>query len=195
MSFFPAGFNPRDPAAGLLRLADIETPDGNYGFLIGADGRFTDIDGKEWWGSQLISSGDTELAINGTAPSGSLSLSFLQDDQAPDMIAEIRDLGVDYVAGRKVRFYVQPLNSIEEMWASVFPPILFATRTMRKISTSASGAQERSISVNYEGPFEYSNGTPRMIYNTTDHGQLVGAANPSLQFIPTDNRRDEKIWG
>lgn len=195
MSFFPAGFDPRDPAAGLLRLASLETPDGVHGFMIGTDGRFVSSDGRVWFGSQLISAGDTEMAIGGTAPSGNLSLSFLQDDQAPDLITEIRALGVDYVAGRKIRFYVQPLAALEEFWAPVLAPVLFATRTLRKISTSASGAQDRSISVSFEGPFEFRNGMSRLIYNTADHSLLVGAANPSLTFIPTDNRRDEKIWG
>jgi hypothetical protein len=194
MTFWPAGFDPRSSAISILKLIDIETPDGNFGFML-SDGIFTDVNSKEWWGSSLISVGDTEIAINGTAPSGSITLSFIQDDQAPDLIEQIRALGVEYVAGRKLRFYLQPLNTVEEFWAPVHEPVLFATRTMRKITISASGALERSISVSYEGPFEYRNGTPRMIYNTTDHSQLIGEENPSLTYMPTDNRRDEKIWG
>ncbi|MBT9387016.1 hypothetical protein KM176_24460 [Pseudooceanicola sp. CBS1P-1] len=195
MSFFPAGFDPRAPAARVLRLANLSTPDGDFGFIVGTEGRFTDVTGKAWVGSTLITAGDTEMSLNGTAPSGSVTLSFLQDPDAPDLVAQVRALGPDYVAGRAITFWIQPFTTLEEMYVPVFAPCLYATRVMRKISLTASGAQDRAISLSFEGPFEFRKGARRRIYNTTDHGQLLGAANPSLTYIPTDNRRDEKIWG
>ena len=195
MSFFPASFDPRDPAARILYLANVNTPDGDFGFMLGADGRFTDKTGKVWHGSQLISSDDLELSLQGTAPSGNLTLAFIQDPDAPELIDQVRALGADYIDGREITFYVQPLLSVNELYAPTLAPVKFLTRIMRKLTFSLSGAQDRSITLSFESPFETRNGQRRMVYNTTDHSQLVGAANPSLTYIPTDNRRDEKIWG
>lgn len=192
---FPEGYDIADPASLHLNLASAEIDGKYHRFIVGTDGRFTDVRGREWFGSQLISSGDLEVSLQGIAPSGSLTLSFIQDPDAPELIEQVRELGAEYVDGWPIRFYIQPLLSMDEFHAPTLDPILYLTRTMRKITYTLSGAQNRSMSLSFESVFEARNGARRRVYNTTDHSQMVGSANPSLMYIPTDNRRDEKIWG
>lgn len=195
MSFFPAGFDPRDPHIRLFDLAEIDTPDGPARFMMGADGIFTDINGNQWVGSQLITAGSVEAALGGIAAEGSLTFSFFQDPLAPDLIAEIKAQGADYVAGRTVRFFIQPISSAEQMYAPAVPPIQWMRRTMRTLTFSAEGAQGRSITVTFEAWTEQRKGSRRIILNTQGHSQLIGEENPSLQFIPTTNFQEEKLFG
>lgn len=195
MTFFPDGFDPRADLAGKFELANINTPEGDFGFLIGVDGIFTDITGKKWYGSRLIGAGDLEMSIGGTAPAGEVTLSFFQDPEAESLVAEIKSLGVDYVKGRPITFYVQPFTTQEELYSPKVAPIQVARRTMRAISFAANQALDRSITVNFEGPFENRKAAFRGIYNTDDHARLIGAPNPSLEFIPRENQQEEKLFG
>ncbi|SLN36482.1 hypothetical protein AQS8620_01295 [Aquimixticola soesokkakensis] len=194
MSYFPPEFNPRDDVVGVLALAAIEAEDGTHRFMVGTDGRFIDSAGHAWFGSQLLSVGDLELSINGTAPSGALTLSFIQDPDAPDLIAQMREQGVAAIEGRPLTFYQQPLRAMAEFYAPTLAPIPWLTRTMRRLTFDATGAQERSISVEFEAASEYRRTARRRVYNTTDHSQMVGATNPSLSFVPRDNWRSEKMF-
>lgn len=184
-----------DEVIGKFDLVNINTPDGDFGFMIGNDGIFTDVNSKKWYGSQLITAGKLEYAINGKAPAGEITISFFQDPDAPDVVTQIKDLGVNYVAGRLITFYVQPLSSIEEMYAPVAAPYLVATRVMRTLRLSSSGAQNRSISLTFESAWEYRRRSRRRVYNTVDHELLIGEADPSLQFIPTELFEEEKLFG
>ena len=67
MSLFPPAFDTRSDLVIALMLAKVTTVDGAHGFIIGADGRFVDVDGGIWWGSQLLSSSDLEFSIGGVA--------------------------------------------------------------------------------------------------------------------------------
>lgn len=195
MSFFPEGFDARSHAVFALFLANVNTPDGDFGFMVGTTGSFIDINGKEWLGSQLISTGDDEFAINGIAPSGTATLSFFQDPGAPDLVKQVHALGSEYVQGRPLTFYVQPLLSQAEFYAPTKPPLPIMTRTMRKITYSLGEAQDRAITLNYESAFENRKGARRLVYNTEDHARLIGEPNPSLQFIPTSDWQEEKLFG
>lgn len=194
MSTLPAGFGARDAIVAAFDLVQIATPDGPVRLMLGADGVFTDVDGNAWTGSSLIAASQLEAAIDGRAPSGELTLSYFQDPAAPDLVAQIRSLGADYVRGRALTFYVQPFRTLAEMQAPVFSPVPWLVRTMRTVKFSASGAQDRSISVTFEAQFEDRRSARRIAYNTRGHAALIGAANPSLEFIPTDNFEEEKLW-
>lgn len=194
MSFFPSEFDPRSSTAFVLNLANVSTPDGDFGFIVGVDGVFTDVNGKEWFGSQLIQPGDDEFAINGVAPSGQMTLSFFQDPAAPDLVKEVKSLGSDYINGHPITFYIQPLRSQAEFYAPTMAPLPVMVRTMRRINFSLGGAQDRAISLSYESAFEDRRGARRLVYNTEDHARLIGYQNPSLEFIPTSDWQEEKLF-
>ncbi len=195
MSFFPPEFDPRADVAFKLDLVNVNTPDGDFGFILGADGAFRDINGKRWVGSTLIGAGDDEVAIGGTAPEGALTLTFFQDPEEEDFVAQIKGLGADYVAGRPVTFHVQPLRSQAEFLAPTLAPITVMTRTARKVIFGLEGPLKRSMTLTYESVFEARKLRRARVYNTEDHARLVGSANPSLQYIPTSQFRDEPVFG
>ena len=195
MSFFPPEFDPRAEVVAVLDLVMIDTPDGPARFLLGVDGRFRDIDGDDWWGCTLISGTDLEMSIGGTAPSGSLTLSFEQDDLSDVLVSEVRALGQAYVDGRAITFLVQPLTAMEEFWAPLLAPITVAVRTARGVTFSAAGAQQRALTLSFEGPAAGRNEARGWTYCTTDHALLTGAANPSLELMPTDLWQEQKLFG
>jgi len=195
MSFFPEEFNPRDDVLGALDLCEIDTPDGPARFMIGADGLFTDTSGNEWYGSQLASVSSLGSAIGGAAPEGSLTLSYFQDPDAADLISQVKDLGLDYIAGRSITFYVQPINSQTEFYAPTVAPHQWMQRTMRTLVFTANGAQDRSISVTFEAWSEDRRSARRIVLNTEGHAKLIGEANPSLEFMPTSDFEEEKLFG
>lgn len=195
MSLFPDSFNPRDDVLALLDLCELDTPDGPARFMIGADGRFQDVNGNVWWGSQLISVEGLQSAIGGIAPSGSATLSFFQDPDAASLIAELRAQGRDYVNGRPITFYIQPIRSQAEFYAPTIAPIQWMQRTMRVLTFSASGAESRSITVSFESWAEDRRAARRVALNTEGHARLTGAPNPSLEFMPTVDFEEEKLFG
>ena len=195
MTFWPDGFDPRDPSIAGLHLCEIDTPDGPARFMVGVDGVFTETSGNEWYGSQLIGVGSLQAALDGVAPEGSVSLSYFQDPDAASLIADIKDLGLSYIDGRPIRFYIQPINDLSEFYAPVYPPVPWLTRTMRGINIEASGAQDRRISVSFESPWEARRARRARYYNTAGHAALIGEANPSLEFAPTSDFTEEKLWG
>lgn len=195
MSFFPAGFSPSEDVLGALDLCEIDTPDGPARFIVGTDGMFTDINGNRWYGTQLASVGSLGSAIGGQAPEGSITLSFFQDPDAADLISQIKDLGLDYISGRMITFYVQPINSQAEFYAPVVAPQQWLQRVMRTLVFTANGAQDRSISVTFEAWSEYRRAARRIVLNTEGHAKLIGEANPSLEFMPTSDFEEEKLFG
>lgn len=195
MTIVPSGVTVGEDYFAGLYLVDIDTPDGSYGLIVGADGKFTDLNAKVWYGSTLFSAGDIEEARGGVAPSGSLSMTFFQDPDTPSLIEEIRAQGEDYIKGRECRFYTQVFADPDDLYAPKVAPILRNTRIMRGITFSATGAQDRSITVDFESVNEARNQRRGLVYNTTDHARLIGSANPSLSFIPQDNFRQQKMFG
>ena len=195
MSFFPTGFNPRDLSIGMLDLVNISTPGGEHGFLLGADGAFTDVNGKVWWGSTLFSVTGLQSAIDGIAPEGAITLSYFQDPNAPDLIDQVRALGLPYLKGRDITFYVQPLASIAEMSAPVWAPIPWLKRTVQSLTFTATGAQDRSITLSFESWAADRAAARRIVLNTEGHAQIIGEANPSLEFMPTVDFQEEKLFG
>lgn len=179
---------------GKLELVNINTADGDFGFIVGTDGVFKDVTGKLWYGSQLFKAAPLEQSINGIAPSGEVSMSFFQDPDAPDLVSQIKALGNDYVKGREIKFYVQPITDPQDLYNPVLPPELLMTRIMRTIKFTANGPQNRSIGVTFESVFENRRRARRLAYNTTDHSKLVGYSNPSLEFIPTVDFQEQKLF-
>ncbi|WHZ35762.1 hypothetical protein [Sagittula sp. MA-2] len=195
MSFFPSDFDPRAEIRGILDLCEIDTADGTVRFLIGEDGKLIDANGDEWVGSALGSVSSMESAIDGVAPSGTLSLSFFQDPDTGDVIQQIKDLGLDYVAGREIRFYILPLRSVADMTNQSRTPIKWCTRVSRQVSYKFSGAQDRRIALSFEAWSERRQAARRIVLNTEGHKQLTGSANPSLKYMPTVDFETEKLFG
>jgi hypothetical protein len=195
VSFWPAGFDPRAEVRGFLRLVSIDAPSGLARFIIGQDGRFTDTSGNAWVGSQLIEAGGITLSRDGSAPAASLTLSYFQDPDAPDLIEQIQESGDTAISGSVVRYYLQPINDIAEFYAPVFAPILRATRVAAGLSFTMEGDVARSITVSLEGPFRARASRRGFLYTVDDHARLVGSANPSLEFMPTNNLVLEKLYG
>lgn len=188
------GWNPRDDGIGFLRLVELDTPEGALRFGIGFEGRFIDANGDEWAGSTVLAVSSMPSALNGVAPEGELSLSFFQDPDAPDFVAYVRQYGAAYVNGREIRFYLQPLRTPDELFAPVVAPLLTYTRIMRTITVKASGAQDRSITLTFEAWSEKRRQARRIRFDRAGHELLLGEANPSLEYRPTDNREDEKLF-
>ncbi|MFY0620037.1 hypothetical protein [Shimia sp.] len=189
------GWNPRDDVVGVLNLVNIHTEDGEFGFLLAQDGVFVDVNGKHWYGSTLLSSPKLQSAIDGVAPAGEISVSFFQQPDAPDLVDQMLSLGVDYVNGHKIEFYLQPICSMAEFSAPTIAPQLELTRTMRKLSYRASGAEDRSIGLSFEPWSEERRAARRITLNTDGHAKLLGAANPSLEYMPTQDFEEEKLFG
>jgi hypothetical protein len=179
MSFFPEGYDPQGEILGALDLCEMDTPDGPMRFMIGADGVFTDVNGNKWYGTQLASVSSLESALEGRAPEGSITLSYFQD----------------YIKGRAIRFFFQPIGSMAELYQPKHPPKQWMQRTMRSLRFSASGAQDRSISLGFEAWTEKRRAAGRLVMNTEGHARLTGAPNPSLKFAPTTAFEEEKLFG
>lgn len=190
-----AGWNPRDDGIGLLNLVELDTPDGAARFGVGFDGKFIDVNGDTWWGSTILRVSTMAAALNGVSPEGELGLSFFQDPDAPDLVAQVLDLGAAYVDGREIRFYLQPIRSVEEFYAPGIAPILLHTRIMRTVTARASGAQDRSLTLTFEAWSEKRRAARRIRFDRAGHEYLLGASNPSLEFRPTDMQEDEKLFG
>ncbi|GGE26569.1 hypothetical protein SAMN05421774_11259 [Gemmobacter megaterium] len=188
-------FDPRAEVIGVLDLVSIDTPDGVFRFLVGVDGIFTDVDGHQWIGSRLIGASDLRPSIQGEAAGGSLTLAFIPDPDGADLIAEVRALGTDYIRDREIIFWDQPLLSMAEFHAPTLPPQRFLTRRGRDVQFDLSGALERRITLNFEGPFTGRNRAPGLQYTVADHSRLIGAGNASLRFMPTDMFQEQKLFG
>lgn len=195
MSVFGDSFDLRSRILGFLGLIEVDTPDGTYRFMAGVNGVFRDIEGREWVGSQLLQGNELEWSRNGEAPEGMIGLSYFQDPDAPDLITEVRALGADYLAGRQFRFYVQPLRSMEDFYAPALPMLLIATRRAGSITYDLQGDIVRRITISIEGPMSARRAARVRFYTVEDHARLVGADNPSLEFMPYEPREEEALFG
>lgn len=195
MPFFPPEFDPSSEVIGLMDLVSIDTEDGLFRFILGVDGVFRDVDGHDWTGCQLFESSDLRASVQGEAPQGTLSMTFIPDPADGDLVAQIRTLGTDYIKDREVVFWVQPFNSPEELHAPVLAPLRWLTRRATHVAFDLTGALERRISLNIEGPFTGRNTAPGLQYTVADHARLIGTANSSLRFMPTDTFQEQKLFG
>ena len=182
------------PVVGTLDLVEIDTPDGVFRFLLGIDGVFTNIDGREWLGSHVLGGGDMDLSINGSAPAFELTLTFFQDPAARDLMKEVASPGIGYIEGREVRIYAQDLFSMNDLYAPRIAPELVATRIARRIGFSMNGARDRKITLHCESVSEDRRSARRMQLDRRGHEALLGVENPSLEFMPTTDWEEEKIW-
>lgn len=194
MSFFPAGFDPRASVVRMLHLCALDTPDGVQRFMIGTDGRFTDVTDAHWYGSQLLTMSGFQSAINGIAPAGRIGMAFYQDAGGPSVIDAIREYGADYLDGRPIDFYVQPLRSGAEFYAPTLEPVQYGRRTMRTVTISLTGPLQREISLGFEAWSEGRRTARRIALNTAGHAALIGEANVSLECMPTTDFTEEKLW-
>ena len=195
MTFLPDGFDPRAEIIGALNLVLIDAPSGIARFLVGQDALFTDVNGLTWAGSSLIDSGPLEWSRDATAPASSMTLTYFQDPSEPDLIEELRASGDNVLQGRRIEFYVQPIGTEEEFYAPRFAPVLVATRTGGSLTFEAQGETIRRFTLAVEGPFRGRKARRSFYYTQPDHEALIGEDNPSLEFVPTDPRTDESLFG
>lgn len=195
MSYFPQGFDPRSSAAGILQLADVATPDGNFGFIVGQNGRFVDVDGKEWIGSTLISANGTKLSTGGEAVAEAVTFSFFQDPAHPNtLIQELHDLGPDYVKGYPLTRYVQPIGELSELYAPRYAPIPAQVRIMDHLTFGVPNDLVRTITLHLESSLRTRGDAEKLFYNTADHERQLGEPNQSYEFVPTDPREEESMY-
>jgi hypothetical protein len=189
------GFDFRNPALRVAELVALDTPDGTSRFMLGGDGVFTDVDGHVWLGSALASVTELQSAIQGAAPSGQITLSYFQDPGDANVIDQVKALGLDYVKGRDIRFYIQCFDNEAQLCAPIYPPTLWLTRVMTEVSFSASGPRDRSISVGFETQGQYRNAARRLQFTPEGHAALVGSENPSLSLRPTTDFQPVPLFG
>lgn len=195
MSFFPRGYDPGGVLHGVLDLCEIDTSGGVGRFIIGTDGIFVDVQGNRWFGTQLAGVSSLGSALGGQAPEGNVTLSYFQDPDADDLIAKVKSMGVSAIDGRSISFFVQPCRSLQEFYQPKVPPSRWLTRTMRTLSYSAAGAQDRSITIGFEAWTEKRRAAGRLVLNTEGHARLIGHENPSLKHMPTNDFEEEKLFG
>lgn len=189
------GYDPRGDLHARLDLVSLDTPDGEIGYIIGTEGVFTDVNGRVWNGSEVIKASAITSAIGSDAPSGSITLTYFQDPTRDDLQSEVRALGADYLRGRAIKFYWQPIRDASEFAAPKIAPVLEYTRTMGDVIFGRPDAQTRTITVPYEAWTEGRNYTRQVPFSREGHEKLLGAGNPSLTYRPTDNQEDEKLFG
>ena len=120
----------------------------------------------------------------------------LGDDQlAEDLTAAVKEYGVASVKGRAANFYIQYIGAFKEFYAPVFAPQLLTSRVMSNLDYSFDGPQKRSLTVTVEGPFNLRARPVGGRYNTADHSRRCGYANPSLEFMPTNNSDSQSLFG
>ncbi len=190
-----AGYDPRSDFQAQFNMVDINTPDGDFGYLVGTEGRFTDINGKVWHGSTVLSMSSLQSAIGDAAPAGSISLAYFQDPSQPDLQSQIIAMGPDYLRGRKIEFYWQPFTTMAEMYAPTIAPILEYTRVMGDLVFNRDGPQGRSITLPFEAWTEGRNYKRRIPFSREGHERLRGVTDPSLTYRPTDSLEEEKLFG
>lgn len=178
-------FDYRAQSVAMFQLVNINTStDGDVGFILGADGQFTDLNGKTWYGSTLFGAGRTSLALNGRAPAGELTMSYFQDPTQPDVIDQLQALGPEYVRGRPVTFWLQVFYSFGEMQAPEIAPVLTLTRVATSLTFSHRNALQRGITLAFESVGDLRRTATHRVYGRNAHELLIGAPDPSLEFMP-----------
>jgi hypothetical protein len=188
-------YDANSEVVGRLILAEVCVPDGPFRFIIGSDALFRDVDGNEWVGSVAVQFSGLDLAPNGRASEGSVTLAFQQDPDEPDLLRQIKDLGPSYVNGHNIRFYRQAIETHGEFYKAKRAPELWTSRIMRTINYHYGEDRDRQISLTFEGPFERRRTSRGLIMSTTAHARLIGEANDSLKYAPTNTHDEEKLWG
>lgn len=182
---------------GKLDLLEIETAETPLRFLVGDDGWFKDVNGTVWTGSKLISISAVEQSVGGTAPDVTATFSYVQDPDAEDLFALIRDHGgAAAVKGRKARLWFQHIGQHGEFFAPVAAPVLIFERTCQNLTFSFDGPQQRTVALSIEGPFNLRSRPPGGTYSTQDHSRRLGVTlNPSLEFMPGTTMDEQPLFG
>lgn len=192
---FPEEYDFAAENVGLIELVELDTTEGICRFILNEDGFFKDNSGNVWSGSKLITASEIEYSINGSAPAVELSFSFIQDPDADDLVAAVREMGVESVRGRDAKIYIQYLGAIKEFFAPIYPPQLLTTRKMLNIGYAFDGPQVRTLSLTLEGPFNLRSKPIGLRYTTTDHSRRLGYDNPSLEFMPNNAFDEQPLFG
>lgn len=189
-------FDPRDPIIAKLQLVEFDATDGVHRFIVGVNHVMYTTGGAILWrGSAALKVSSMQESIQGIAPSGSITMSFFQDPHGGSLIQTLKNHGENYILNRDVRFYWLPIRNDGE-WASTnLAPILFATRKVRTVTFSGDGARKRSITVAFESVSDNRQVSSAVKLNATGHARLTGSANPSLEFMPTNNEPTESLFG
>lgn len=183
-----------DEAVGATLLVEVDTTEGFLRFLKGENGRFTDVNGVEWIGSEMIQIGEVSVPRNGSAPAFEIGVEYTPDPDGGDLISIIRQYGVAAIEGRKLKVYFQYFGKIEEMFAPIEAPYLLSTHVMRSLKYSVSGPKSRMVAVTCEGPFPLRSKPAHGRYTVTDHQRRTNSSDESLKFWPT-NAFGEELFG
>lgn len=185
-----------DEVVGAILLVDLDTTGGHIRLLPGEDGIFTDTNGDQWLGSTLISLGDAQGgASNGSAPTFQVTLNYAYDpSRGTDLLAAVRQYGVDAINGRALTLYFQYFGKHEEMYAPIWSPIRVATYTMRQLIYGLDGDQTRNVAVSCEGPYPLRSKPPNGRYTDADQRRRENG-DPSLEFMPTNAFDNQPLFG
>lgn len=184
---------------GVIALVELDCTDGvdSYPlrFVLNDEASFTDNTGNLWWGSKLIAIDQLDFSIGGDAPTINVTLSYTVDPDVTDLIALVRQYGVQAVRYRPARFYLQYIASHGEMFAPVHDPVLLTTRRMMNLNYAIDGPKTRAVAVGIEGPFDLRSKPINGRYTDADHRRRTGTNDPSLEFMPTNASDEESLFG
>lgn len=196
---FPEEMDFKADTVGILELVELDTTEGICRFIVNADGFFIDSNGNKWMGSKLISVGEIEYSVNGSAPAVEFSFSFIQDPDAEDLVSAVRAMGLAAVRGRDASIYIQYIGATREFFKPFYAPQKITVRKMSNIGYAFDGPQIRSLSLTVEGPFNLRSKPVNLRYNTADHSRRLGLApgvvNPSLEFMPNNTFDMQPLFG
>lgn len=194
---FPTDFELDADIVGMITLAALDTSAGILRFGTGFEGTFIDKNGHAWLGSRLISTSSTEFSINGNAPALTLTFAWIQDPDAEDLVAIIRNEGgIAAIKGRPATFYMQYLTRQEDIFAPVHAPVQWFKREMLNLVYTLDGPQQRTVSVVCESDWRLRSKPLGGRYTVIDHARRLGVPNnPSLEFMPTHELNNQPLFG
>jgi hypothetical protein len=191
----PSDWDLQADVVGCFVLAHLDTSEGALRFILNDEGWFQDANGDRWLGSKLIQMSEIEFSIGGTAPGMEIGFSYTVDPDAEDLVAIVRQFGVDAIRERDATFYLQYLARHEEFYAPVFDPIVIATRKMMQLRYDFSGPQTRTVSVVIEGPMNLRSKPVNGRYTDADQRRRTGVDDPSFEFMPNNSFDEQSLFG
>lgn len=180
---------------GCLVLAKLDTAHGILRFILNEEGWFDDAEGNRWLGSKLFSISEVEFSIGGTAPLLDLSFSYTVDPDVDDLVSAVREYGVDAVRNRPATLYLQPLITMQDIYAATVPPVTIMTGKMMSLRYGFEGAQNRSVSVLIEGAMNLRARPPNGRYTDTDQRRRTGVDDPSFEYMPNNAFDEQPLFG
>lgn len=202
MSIIPSGWNLEDEIQFFMYLVKVNTVDGPLHFVLEDEMSFVDVNGTVWTGAGLASISDIEMSINGNAPALTLQMSYSVeegDDATSNLMARVRQRGLDAVNGLQCEIYIQHLQNHTEFFAATTLPILLTSRTITNVGYNITGPLSRALSISVEGPFNLRSKPINGTFSGADQrrrtADSVLGPDPSLDYMPTNSSDAESLFG